>query len=174
MTSELRKLGGLMRVFVACLAVYICIPIVSLAQKTLSVQVGGGATSMSWISFTIEAEIHSFDKESLVQSFAVSTGYGLPMFNATFIPMELHTILFHGNDHLDVALGANFQVRYKQPNSDGWKDLQYSPINPTSSLSYRFEPENGGFCFRIGLGAMYAVADAIFIPQSVIGFGWTF
>jgi hypothetical protein len=163
-----------MRSCLAHMIVCMCFPIVALSQKPYSIQVGGGATSMSWLSFTIEAKIHAFDKESLVQALAVSTGYGIPMFNAAFVPLDLHGLFFQGSNHVDVTVGANIQVNYKQPNDDGWRDLQSSLVNPTASLSYRYESEDGGFCFRIGLGAMYAVHDARFTPQIVIGYGWTF
>lgn len=163
-----------MKRYVVLLIACVCIPITTWSQKAFSVQVGGGATSMSWLSFTLEARIQTFEKGSIVQSVAVSTGYGAPMFNATFLPLELHGIFFQGDGHLDLTLGANVEIKYKQPNGDGWKDLRSSPVNPTSSLSYRYEPVNGGFCFRFGLGAMYAVADNWVIPQVVMGVGWTF
>jgi len=149
-------------------------PIMALSQKTFSIQFGGGGTSISWLSITAEAKVLKFERSSIIQSLAVSTGYGIPMLNATFLPLDAHIILFQGNSHLDVTMGANVQVKYKQPNNDGWKDLQTSAVNPTGSMSYRYDPEDGGFCFHIGLCAMYAVNDSWFIPMVVSGIGWSF
>jgi hypothetical protein len=130
---------------------------------------------MSWLSLTAEAKVHVYEQSSIVQSLAVSTGWGYPLFNATFVPLDLHVLFFHGSSHIDATVGVNVQTRYNEPDDVlGFRDLKSSLLNPTASLSYRFEPESGGFTFRIGLVTMYAVNDLWWIPSGVVAYGWTF
>lgn len=144
------------------------------AQPRCSVQLGAGGLSLHWLSVMLEVNAFQFPKEFVIQSLRISSGYGLPMFNAQYLPVEMRLVGLQGTNHIEAVIGCNIQVRWTEGADDGWRDFASSALNPTAALVYRFEPEDGGFFFRLGVGCVYMVTDQYVLPCGTGGFGIAF
>lgn len=144
------------------------------AQPRYTIQFGGGGLGLQWLSLMFEVNAHSFSDSSIVQSMRFATGYGIPMLNATYLPVEMRLVGFQGSHHLEAVAGCNIQVAWTEGADDGWRDVGSSPLNPTAALVYRFEPEEGGFFLRFGIGIVYIVTDKFLLPCGTGGIGIAF
>jgi len=147
----------------------------SRAQPDFSIQGGTFNLGWSWCHIGVEATIVKFDSQSVSQSLRIAASYGPPYLNATFVPIELRYILFHGSDHIDVVAGLLTQVAWEPDDPDDMTNwLTSSLFNPGGMLGYRYEKESGGFVFRIGVGCAYVISDRAILPSVVMDFGHSF
>lgn len=142
------------------------------SQPLFASHIGVGGTGLHYISLNIEVPVVTSDSTFFVQSFRMATGYGASFLSElSFLPIEARGILFHGSNHIDLTLGVSIQVRYASIAPEDGRQLVSSPLNPTCSVAYRYEPERGGFSFRLSLGGFYHVGERtwFFAPGISIG-----
>lgn len=145
------------------------------AQPTINAGLGWVGFSFTF-GFDIEYNILPIKEQIPFNSLRVGTGIGAPVLNAWYVPLEARLILFGGSNHLEIIAGVNTQVYWEETNKEAPTTKRYGSalFNPTYGFAYRFEPPNGGFLFRAGLGHIYSVGDSKLMPVGTACFGWAF
>jgi len=144
------------------------------AQPDWGIQLGLGGMSVSWFAIHVEVTVLKFDSTSTHQSLRFASGYGLRITNASYLPLELHYLAFHGSDHLEAIAGVNVQTEWYSAEQSIGKEFPRSPINPIAAFGYRYEKPTGGFVFRIAAGSMLLAADPQFLHFLAVGLGASF
>jgi hypothetical protein len=155
--------------------------LVLLAKASMSAQPTINA-GLGWVGFSatigidFEYNILPIKDQIPFNSLRISSGIGGRILNAWYIPLEARLILFGSSNHIEIIAGVNTQV-YWEETSKGTpttKRLGSALFNPTFGFAYRFEPKDGGFLFRAGLGCIYSVGDSKLFPTGTACFGWSF
>lgn len=145
-------------------------------QSNWTVEIGSVGSSLSFIGLMVDINVMNTPNAEPLQSIRLASGYGLTrMDNAQFLPIECRFVLFRGSSHVEAMIGVNVQTYWAPPPpSFGSLRIGRSFLCPSTGVVYRFDPEDGGFFFRIGIGVTYVIADTKFFPQMVLGYGWAF
>jgi len=126
---------------------------------------------MHWLGYSAEVTVHRPDSVSRLRSVHLAVSLGAPTLNATYVPVEIRTVLFPGQSHLEVAAGVSIQVAYSDRMLDAtFQDVPSYGFVPGASLAYRYESDDGGFFFRLGLGTLFYYRDNLgqgFVTQTV-------
>ncbi len=144
------------------------------SQPRFALHIGFGGSGKQLVSLNAELRLLKFDSLSIVQSLRVSTGYGLQLQNANFLPVEIRTVFFHGTHHIDLYGGCSFQTVWVKDGYEQTRHLAYSALNPTFGAGYRFEGQQGGFSGRFCLGGFYSIGGAEMLPIVTFSIGYAF
>jgi hypothetical protein len=131
------------------------------------------------IGLEFDYNVYSFGGDSTLQSMRLGSGIAiLSPKGSYFVPVEGRLVWFRGSSHLETMMGLALQI-YWEPaerfeRSVGDKFLGRSLISPSFSCTYRFEPEDGGFFFRVGLGGFYNFGDKKVWYMVVASYGISF
>lgn len=92
--------------------------------------------------------------------------------NATTVPLSLNYLLGKGNKFFEIGLGATVLATSGDENSFFFEDNNSNVIG-TMSFSYRLQPVDGGFSFRVGLTPVFN--QDFFVPYyGGLSLGYTF
>ena len=121
----------------------------------------------------------------LGQHVAVSAGLGglglrepatQTSFGWAIQPWRVHGLLGSRGHHLEASLGFAWGLMRGDVNEPG-RPRNFWLVHGTSSLGYRFQPDDGGFVFRAAVtpfygGGRFAPLGAALQPWAGVSLGW--
>ena len=157
-------------------------------QPTLVVGINSNA-AITLVGVAAEYNVYEGSPTGYLSALHVGASVGIPvMVNARLIPVDFHAVLFPGDYHLDIAIGVFFMAKWWAretpsghhvvPDETNWRShpaiIPNNFVNPLISMAYYYLPKDGGFCFKLGLGAMYVPGQQRFAPfiSSIFGYAW--
>lgn len=145
------------------------------AQPTVSLGMHAMGMGLHWLGLTAEVNVFRPDTVGLLRSLNIAVGFGAPMRNASYVPVEARAVLFSGSSHVEASVGVSIQVLYRDTSfKSTFVHLSSAPLVPGALVGYRFEPDSGGLLLRFGLGVMYHYNDKLVTPIGVSTIGFSF